>query len=356
MSKVDSAVRKDIESMRGYSPGEQPGQADFLKLNTNENPFPPTPQVLKAIQEELANLRLYPEPMATPLREKAAEVYDLKPEQVLVGNGSDELLAMLTRVFLPEGSVMAIPVPTYSLYEVLARIRGASVRRYPFREDFSLPDEIFEQGSPLTVLNNPNSPSGTLVELDEVARLAESVKGVLVVDEAYVDFASDNALPLLEMYDNVVILRTLSKSFSLAGMRIGLAFASSRIISLLAKVKDSYNVSRLAIRAGIAALDSIQKMRTNVAALIGVREVFVSRLREMDVKVFPSEANFVMVRLGEPLAEEVFEALKERKILVRYFDEEGLSHSLRISIGTESQMDTLFRNIKETLNQKGFLG
>jgi len=342
--------------MAGYVPGEQPKEGDFLKLNTNENPFPPAPQVLKAIQEELGYLRLYPDPMATPLREKAAEVYDLSPEQVLVGNGCDELLVMVTRVFLPQGAAMAIPVPTYSLYEILAQIQGAVLRRYPFREDFSLPEEIFKQDASLTILNNPNSPSGTLVEIDEVARLAESVAGVLVVDEAYVDFASDNALPLLEMFDNVIILRSLSKSFSLAGMRIGLAFASSRVISLLAKVKDSYNVSRLAIRAGVAALDSMQKMRTNVAAVIGAREVFVSRLREMGIKVLPSEANFVMVRLGEPLAREVFEALKERKILVRYFDGEGLSDSLRISVGTEAQMDTLFRNIKEILEQKGFSG
>ena len=340
--------------MSAYMPGEQPEVADFIKLNTNENPYGPAPRVFEAIRREATeSLRLYPDPMAAPLRRKAAEVYGLSPEEILVGNGSDELLSMAVRAFVGEGEALAYPVPTYSLYETLGRIQNATLRPYPYGEDFSLPEELFGQDAPLTFLCNPNSPSGTLVDIDEVERLAQSLKGVLVVDEAYVDFSSDNALPLVKTCDNVIVLRSFSKSFSLAGMRLGLALADGELIRGLAKVKDSYNVSRLAVAAGVAALESLQEMKLNVSAVVGTREVFVSKLREMSLEVLPSEANFVMVRLGEGKAKRMYEALKERKILVRFFENEAVSDSLRITIGTDAQMELLLRNMKEILKKEG---
>jgi histidinol-phosphate aminotransferase len=336
--------------MTPYVPGEQPAPGSpVIKLNTNENPYPPSPRVTEAIARAVnETLRLYPAPMADAARLKAAEVYGFGPEQVLVGNGSDELLTMLLRALVGEGQRVAYPVPTYSLYPVLTGIQGATPVELPFADDFTLPDELFGRSEPLVVLCNPNAPSGTLVPPAEVRRLAESLSGVLVVDEAYVDFADENCLSLARELPNVVVLRTLSKSFSLAGLRVGFAFGPRPLIDGLLKVKDSYNLDRLAIVGAEAALSDVEWMAANVARIKATRERLIRGLRELGFKPLPSQTNFVFVRCGEE-AGRLYLELKERGLFVRYWNRTGIREYLRISIGTDDQIDRLLTEMASIL-------
>lgn len=324
-------------------PGEQPAPGRrVVKLNTNENPYPPSPRVLEALARAIdQSLRLYPDPEASGLRRRAAEVYDLPPEWVLAGNGSDECLALLVRALIDPGDRVAFPVPTYSLYDTLVAVQGGRAVRVPWPTDFSLPRALADTGARLVFLCNPNSPSGTLVPAREVAALAEAVDGVVVVDEAYVDFARETALPLVRRHENVVVLRTFSKSFSLAGLRIGLAFGHPELLAGLRTVKDSYNLDRLALVAAEAALTDLEHMRANVARVRRTRERLAAELARRRFVVVPSEANFVLARRpGTDLAP-LAHALAERDILVRHFPTPELHDALRISVGTDEEIDLL---------------
>src|SRR5262245_12630239 len=256
-------IRSAVRAMEGYTPGEQPQDgSSYIKLNTNENPYPPSARVREAIQRCATDeVRLYPDPMANALRDAAAARYDLTRDHILAGNGSDELLALVLRACSEPGDRVAYPYPTYSLYDSLVVIAGATAVRLPFPKDFSLPEGLGGADARVTIVCNPNAPSGTFVPVDELAALSEQVAGLLVVDEAYVDFAADSALRLVRERGNVLVLRTLSKSFSLAGMRVGLAFGAPPLIAELGKVKDSYNLSRPSIAAGAAALADYALMR-----------------------------------------------------------------------------------------------
>jgi histidinol-phosphate aminotransferase len=236
---------------------------------------------------------------------------------------------------------VAYPVPTYSLYDTLVRMQEGDAVRLPFGPDFRLPAALAEAGAKLTVVCNPNSPSGTLTALDELDRVAAAVPGLLVIDEAYVDFADESALPLLSRRANVVILRTLSKSYSLAGMRIGIAVAPPEVIAQLAKVKDSYNVSRLAIVAGVAAVEDQAWMRENVARIRATRARLTAALRALGYSVPESQSNFVLARRPGRTQEPVYRGLKERGVLVRHFRSDGLDDALRITVGTEDEIDAL---------------
>ena len=329
--------------MVGYLPGEQPKERGFVKLNTNENPYPPSPAVLSAIvREARRSLRLYPDPESTRLRRQAAETYRFDPGQVIAGNGSDVLLAMIARAFLGEGDALCCPVPTYTLYDTLVRIQGGRVRGIPYPGDYSLPGGLFRNRAKVTVVASPNSPSGTAVPLATLSDLASAVRGILVVDEAYADFAEETALPLARERENVVVLRTFSKSFSLAGMRIGLGFGHPRILEGLNKVRDSYNLDRLAIAAGEAALTDTGWMEKNVARIRKTRERLAAALPPLGFDPFPSQANFLLARRrGGKSARPVFEELTRRKILVRYFGTPRLASCLRITVGTDAEIDTL---------------
>ena len=341
-------VRQTIHQMQGYIPGEQPQDKRYLKLNSNENPYPPSPQVIAALQQAIGeDLRLYPDPVANRLRDKAADVYGLSREQILVGNGSDELLTMLMRTFVGPGDRVALPVPTYSLYDILVAMQDGEVVRVPFPADFSLPPQLAEVEAKLTILCHPNAPSGTLTPLPQVEKLARRVPGLLVIDEAYVDFADETALPLLHKYPHAVILRTLSKSFSLAGMRIGLAFGHPDLIAELMKVKDSYNVSRLSIVAAVAALEDYAWMRQNVDKIRATRTRLSAALRELGYFVYDSQTNFVLARKQGVSQEPVYHDLKERGLLVRYFSSPELADCLRISIGTDEEIDRLLEEMRQ---------
>lgn len=336
--------RSMVEAMEGYVPGEQPRDRRYVKLNTNENPYPPSPRVIQAIGEAIGeSLRLYPRPMADDLRERAARLYRLKPGNVLVGNGSDELLAILMRATIDPGDRIAYPVPTYSLYDTLVTLHDGEAVRVPFPRDFSLPEELAEADARLLIVCNPNSPSGTTVPIDALRGLLRRDDRLLVIDEAYVDFADASCLDLLRESANVVILRTLSKSYSLAGLRIGLALGAERVIEQLAKVKDSYNVNRLSIVAGAEALRDPRWMEGNVRRVRRTRDAMIRRLVEMGFEVPRSQANFVFARRpGEDL-EPLYESLKRRGVLVRYFATPGLRDALRITVGTDDEVAVLLR-------------
>ena len=253
---MGSYFRPNIAALAGYSPGEQPSDHGIVKLNTNENPYPPSPKVYAALRRAInPTLRLYPEPLSDTLRSTAAQLYGVAPSNILAGNGSDEILSLLLRCFVGPGDRVAFPVPTYSLYDTLVEVEDGRAARVDFPADFSLPETLAGQNAPLTFLCNPNAPSGTLIGLSEIEKLARTVTGILVVDEAYVDFAESegaSSLPLIRNLTNLIVLRTFSKSFSLAGMRIGLAFSTEEIIAGMMKVKDSYNLNRLSLVAANA--------------------------------------------------------------------------------------------------------
>jgi histidinol-phosphate aminotransferase len=339
--------REAIEQMAPYTPGEQPrpGQP-LIKLNTNENPYPPSPHVKAAIAKATGpSLRLYPPPRADELVNAAARLYGFSREMILAGNGSDELLAMLFRAALTRDDKVAYALPTYSLYDTLAAIQESRVAAVPLGPGFTQPlVELAAEQATLTIVCNPNSPCGSLAAPAQLSNLARVLDGrLLVIDEAYVDFAASNALTLVKRHPNVVVLRSLSKSFSLAGMRVGLCFAQPPVIEQLLKVKDSYNLNRLAVTAGAAALADIGWMRRNVERIKRVRALSEKRLRRLGFEVPPSQANFVLARIqGHDMAA-VAAALRRRGILVRHFPQSVFRDSLRISIGTPAQMDTLFK-------------
>ncbi len=334
--------------MHGYVPGEQPQGGRVVKLNTNENPYPPAPGVIEAARRAASDeLRLYPESSAKPLREEAARAYGVRPEQVLAGNGSDELLTMLMRAIVGPDDIVVYPEPTYSLYDTLVTIQEGRALTIPFPADFTLPPALFAAEGRLMMICNPNAPSGSLTPVATVAELARGFDGVVVVDEAYVDFAppGSTALPLLADHDNVVVLRTLSKSFSLAGMRVGLLFGHADLVAEIAKVKDSYNVSRVAIAAGAAALVALDWMERNVARIVATRARLAERLAGLGYDVLPSATNFVLARRAGEDQGPVQAALRARGVLVRHFASDRLRDALRVSVGTEDETDRLLTEL-----------
>ncbi len=342
--------RKAIDDMAGYVPGFQPKVADYIKLNTNENPYPPSPAVLEAIEAELARLGRYPDPTSDAVREEAAKLFDVEIENVLVGNGSDELLRMTVTAFVEPGQTVSYPSPTYSLYEVLVDIQGARNRPVAFPDDWSLPEGLFGNDSPLTFLSNPNSPTGTLVLPQDVAKLAGSLSGVLVVDEAYVDFAEANCMRLVDEHENVIVMRTLSKSYSLAGLRLGITVASKTLITGLMKIKDSYNLDRLAIAGGAAALADEAHMRANIEKVKATRARLVNELDALDFSTLPSQANFLLTRPPDGLpAKEYYEKLWEKLILIRWLDQPRVREYVRITVGTDDEIDRLLETTRDIL-------
>ncbi len=338
--------------MTGYVPGEQPRGGRVIKLNTNENPYPPSPRVIEAMKAAASDaLRLYPDPTATELRERAAELYGLDPDQVLAGNGSDELLMIILRACLGPGDRVAYPVPTYSLYETLVGICGGVVETVPFGDSFELPaDELVDLRGRVTFVCNPNAPSGTVTALGVLRALAPRLDGLLVVDEAYGDFGSVCATELIAEYPNVVVVRSFSKSFSLAGLRVGLAFGQTQVVRELLKVKDSYNLNRASIAAATAALNDIDWMRANVERVRSTRERLRASLADLGYECLASETNFVLARRRGESQQGVYEDLRRRGILVRYFAIPELHDCLRITVGTDAEIDELLAAMKKIGN------
>ena len=347
-----SYFRKNIEKMHGYAPGQQPKNGDYIKLNTNENPYPPSEKVLSAIKEAVNNnLRLYPDPLASLAREKIASILVTKPERVIIGNGSDDILTMIIRSFVGYKDKVVVPYPTYSLYETLVEFQEGELCNVDFNDDFSLSDDIVIKDAKVTFLSNPNSPSGTMIPPEEVSYVAKKINGILVIDEAYIDFADNNCLDLVNKHKNVIVLRTFSKSYSLAGLRLGFGIAQEELINGMIKVKDSYNVDRLCIAGLIAALDDQQNMIANVKKIKKTRDFLSKTLTKLNFFVYPSQSNFVFVKSPEGInTKELFSELTNRKILVRYFEKRKTDDCLRITIGTDSEIEKLIDNIKDIIN------
>ena len=346
-------LRPNIRTMAGYVPGFQPkDEQSWIKLNTNENPYPPSPRVREAILAEVGgageNLRKYPDAASAAARDEAARLYGFDPSWVIMANGSDELLNNLIRAFAGEGEEIAYVHPSYSYYSTLAEIQGARVKTFGL-----IPGRWEMEGFParytgkLFFLTNPNAPLGFAFPLSFIEEMAGRIDGMLVVDEAYADFADENALELVRKYENVVVTRTFSKSYSLAGMRLGLAVARPEVITALNKIRDHYNLDRLAQVAAVAALRDQEYFRACVRRIRETRDWFSTELRVIGYGVIPSSGNYVFATPPDRGGKRVYEALYARKILVRHFSDPALAHGLRITIGTRDEMEKLLAALGE---------
>jgi histidinol-phosphate aminotransferase len=350
-----SYARKNIEQMHGYVPGEQPKVTGLIKLNTNECPYPPSPKVIAALKTALDDrLRLYPDPSSAGIRERLAAQFGFPASQFLAGNGCDDILNLCVRAFCGEGEKLAYFSPSYSLYPVLADIQGAAKVELPLNDEFQFeahPAALRQlKDAKLIFITQPNAPSGVWLQKVELQRVIEETDGVVVIDEAYVDFASDNCLDFVREYDNVLVARTFSKSFALAGMRLGWAVGSPVLISALEKVKDSYNVSRLSQLAAEAALDDWTYFEETVRRVKATREQTRRELMALGFVVLPSQTNFLFAKPPVPLtAKSWFDGLRERKVLVRWWDYERIRDYARITIGSDEEMARLLSATKEML-------
>jgi histidinol-phosphate aminotransferase len=345
-----SYFRENVEEARAYEPGFQPKELDVVKLNTNENPYPPSPDVMKVLAQITAErLRRYPDPLVNEFRQAAGQVHGLPSEYIMCCNGGDELLSMAFRAFCDETRLVAYPVPSYSLFPVLAKLQNCKAIEVPFDTEFNLPAKLASTDAALTIVCNPNAPSGTFVAVEELASLADEVSGVLLVDEAYVDFAEVNCIELVKNFDNVIILRSMSKGYSLAGMRFGYAIAQPDLIAGLMKVKDSYNVDAIAIAIATAAIKDQKYFKENVEKVKAERARLTIQLRKLSFDVPDSQSNFVLAKCKNCKADQVYEKLVQRNIYIRYFARPGLEDKLRISIGTPEQNDKLFSALQEIL-------
>jgi histidinol-phosphate aminotransferase len=346
-------VRNNIRAMSGYSPGEQPGAGErIIKLNTNENPYSPSPHVFEAIRSIGADaLRRYPSPMADDFRRIAARVHGVTVDHILAGNGSDDILQIALRSYCAAGDVLASPDPTYSLYPVLAELADVSFVTVPWGAEWTLPADALLATRPRAIFfANPNAPSGTWVSPADVRGLAARTDGLVLVDEAYVDFADDNCLGLLPQHENVLITRTLSKGYGLAGLRFGYAIGNPAVIAEMAKVKDSYNCDAIAIAAACAALDDQPYARACWDRVRVERASMTDALAARGFTVIPSHANFVLATVpARVTARAIYAGLKARGILVRFFDRPGLDDKLRITIGTPEENQALIAGLDQLL-------
>jgi len=350
MSK--SFVKKALEGYQPYVPGEQPADGeDWVKLNTNESPLPPSPRVIEAIKAAAGeSLRLYPSPTAAPARSAIAEHFGLDTSQVALGNGADELIEMCFRAFVGAGARVAYSTPTYPLFDPLCQVHEVIPSTHPTAEGWTWTEDLFEDPAPLKFLVNPNSPTGTHHGRLSVERVLARSRGVVVLDEAYVDFASESQLELIGKFPNLIILRTMSKSYALAGMRIGFALANADLIAALDAIKDSYNIDRLAITAAAAAIEDEAHHRKIVDYVVGERAWLEEQLRGDGFEHSPSAANFVFVKppMGSSAAA-VADALRERRVLIRHYHREPIAGWFRITIGTREQHQRLLAALKEIL-------
>ena len=377
MNKTKNLIRPSIRRLHAYVPGEQPKIKGLIKLNTNENPYPPSPHVLEAVKAAVdGRLRLYPNPTAQPLREKLAKLHGCAPKNIIVGNGSDELLAMATRAFVepdcrqhPAGKegrpagrrqhLVQFFTPSYSLYPVLAAIHGAAANAVPLAANFGIPPtkDLRRQGkwdfrAALTYITTPSAPSGRGYSTAELESLCRAQKGVVILDEAYVDFADENALKLALRHPHVMASRTFSKAYSLCFQRIGYFVGPPQLIAALDKIRDSYNVNGLGQVAALATLDDLDYYRKNFQRIVATRDRVARELTALGFRVFPSQTNFLLVHPPVFRAGEWQRKLRDRKVLVRWFDYPETSDYLRISIGRDDEMVALLKAARAILSQR----
>ena len=345
-------LKKQYQLLDAYTPGEQPRDAEYIKLNTNESPYPPAPSVVEAMTaQQVEQLRLYSDPTAKELKEKLAGLYAVKPENVFVSNGSDEILNFAFMAFGAQGVVF--PEISYGFYEVYAGLYQLDYEKIPLESDFALDYEKYCGKNKMVVIANPNAPTGMSIPVWQIEELLKSNPDSLVlIDEAYVDFGGETCLGLIEKYDNLLVVRTFSKSRCLAGGRLGYAFANPAIIADLEKIKYStnpYNVNRLTLLLGAATVDAEDYYREKCAEIVQTREWTKKQLEKLGFFVLPSDTNFLFAKTGKMDGGQLYETLKSRGILVRHFKNLKISQYNRITIGTKEQMEILINTLKEVL-------
>lgn len=335
--------------MSGYTPGEQPAIGErVVKLNTNENPFPPSPKVMQAVHEiEAEMLRRYPNPTADGFREAAAKVHGISMDMIMAGNGSDDVLSIAMRTFLGPGDLVAFAAPTYSLYPVLADLGEVKWATVPWGPEWGLPIDALLALKPKGIfLANPNAPTGTFVAISKIKELLTRFSGMVLIDEAYVDFAVENCVGLLQEHQNLVISRTLSKAYSLAGLRFGYGMGQASVIAEMMKVKDSYNCDAIAVCAATAAVLDQDYAKQTWEHIRSERERLSAELGAMGWNVLPSRANFVLAAAPDGDGKGAYLGLKAQGILVRYFDKPGLQDKIRITVGTSQENNALLAGIR----------
>jgi histidinol-phosphate aminotransferase len=362
MKNPRSLIRPLVHKLHPYIYGEQPKIKGLVKLNTNENPFPPSPKVLRAIKEATdGRLRLYPNPTAQILCEKLAKLHRCKPENIIIGNGSDELLALAVRGFVEPGrgskSLVQYFAPSYSLYPVLADIHGAAKNAVLLRANFTLPSvadlkrrKAWNFKAALTFVTTPNAPSGCGYKTSELEKLCRAQKGVVILDEAYVDFANENAMKLAMKYPHIIVARTFSKAYSLCFQRVGYFVGNAELITALHKIRDSYNVNGLGQIAAEATLGDLGYYRANFKKIIATREWLSRELTLLGFRVFPSQTNFILVVPPRFAAKDWLAKLRERKVLVRWFSSPDVKQYLRITIGARGEMEKFLRAARKLLH------
>jgi histidinol-phosphate aminotransferase len=342
-------VRPEISAIAGYTPGEQPQEGGFIKLNTNENPYPPSPAVRSAIEEVLQRgLQKYPDPTSGAFRCRAAELLGVGPDWILCGNGSDDILTIATRTFVGQGELLRLPYPSYVLYKTLAQIQGARSEEVLFESDWSLSAHFAAtaEGLRLVFLPNPNSPSGTVVPPEAVLALAEQLPCPLLVDEAYADFAERNCMDLVARCEKILVSRSLSKSYALAGLRFGYVVAQPHLIREMVKVKDSYNCDALSIAVATAAIGDQAWLEQTRGKILATRLRLAEGMRNLGFVTVDSQANFTWNVHPEHPARPLYEELKRHRILVRYMDYPGWGDGLRISVGTDEETDACLERLR----------
>lgn len=351
MSKFWSETARGTEP---YVPGEQPKMNHIIKLNTNENPYPPSPKVLETLQMAAnANLRLYPDPMAEELTEVIANYFHVPKNYVFVGNGSDEVLAFSFLAFFNRNEKIFFPDITYSFYPVYANLYNLSYEEIELNEDFTIPIEKLFQAEGGVIFPNPNAPTSLGLTFNHVERIVQNNPNkVVIVDEAYVDFGSDSVVPLVHRYDNLLVIQTLSKSRSLAGLRVGFAIGNEQLIEGLNRIKNSFNsytLDRLALVGAKAALEDTDYFNETRCKIIETREEVCNELKDLHFKVLDSKTNFLFVKHEQASAKRIFEKLKENGIYVRYFNKPRIDQYLRVTIGLNEEMEVLLENLREIL-------
>ncbi len=348
---MKSYFRSEVDAMEGYVPGEQPKIENLCKLNTNENAFPPSPRLQRVLaQFDWERLRRYPDPQADALRDRIAREFGVERANVIAGNGSDDILTMVFRCFTSPELPVACLYPTYSLYPVLAEMQGANVIEIPLTgENFALPDDLPEQGkgANLLIITRPNAPTGNSFPLEAMREICRKFDGVVLFDEAYADFADDNCMGLVKEFDNVIVSRTFSKSYSLAGLRLGFAVGNKTLIEGMFKVKDSYNLDRMTQELGLAAFDDQQYRKECGDKIRATRKQFTSDLESLGFQVVPSQTNFVFAAPPDKDGERCFRELRDRAILVRYFKGPATGTFVRITIGTPEEMARVTTALRE---------
>ena len=346
---------KRYSSLVPYTPGEQPKELQYIKLNTNESPFPPSNAVIQAVKTEFGNLQLYSDPDSTELVNKLAETYNVSPEQIIVNNGSDETLNFAFMAFADEKHPISFPDITYGFYPVFAELNHIPYSTIPLNEKLEInPDDFVGIGRTI-VIANPNAPTGLSLTINEVEKITKSnPNNIVIIDEAYVDFGGESAIPLVDKYENLLVIQTFSKSRSLAGARLGYGIGSKNLIEDLNTIKYStnpYNVNRMTSAAGIAALNDSVYYQNNCAEIAKVREFTITELRKLEFHVTDSKANFVFAKSNDISGIHLYTELKKRGILIRHFDTERICDYNRITVGTMQQMKILIKEITEILKE-----